>query len=219
MKTHKEPLFYHLLAKVLAKPFIRERLIGWVQDKPYFTLRDLDDRYVYMRRWWLVPKWALEPIWTFEPGNLNSVVSRYEPKSWWPFRWRIHQILRADYDRHYHNHPTAYRTFILDGWYQELSPDHNCRWPSAAAMGDLSLGKVEAFIAGMTAYRPATHWHTIKEVSGEKRLRYEESILPTDGVWTLFCMSNKDRECWGFLVDGKMVNSVTYFEQQWKERT
>lgn len=212
IKKPKEPLFYRLLAKVLAKPFVRDKLINWVQDKPYFTLRDLDNRFVYMRRWWLIPKFALDYVGNCVDGG------HYEPKPWWPFRWRIHQILRADYDRHYHNHPTAYRTFILDGWYQELSPDPNCRWPSASAMGDLSLGKVEAFIAGMTAYRPATHWHTIKEVSGEKRLQYEQSILPTDGVWTLFCMSNRDRECWGFLVDGQMVDSVTYFERQWKER-
>ena len=214
-KKSKEPLFYRLLAKALAKPFIRDKLIGWAQDKRYFTLRDLDEEYVYMRRWWLVPKFALE----IHRNGSGAYDWYYEPKPWWPFRWRIHQILRADYDRHYHNHPTAYRTFILDGWYEELSPDPNCRFASATVMGDLQFGKIEAFIAGMTAYRPATHWHTIKKVSGEKRLQYEQSILPTDGVWTLFCMSNKDRECWGFLVDGKMVNSVTYFERQWKERT
>ena len=32
---------------------------------------------------------------------------------------RLHHIMQADFDRELHNHPFKYRTFILDGWYNE----------------------------------------------------------------------------------------------------
>jgi hypothetical protein len=59
----------------------------------------------YMRRYWV-----------FNPYPASN------QKFWWG-RWlpsiRLHHILLPDSDRHLHDHPWAFRTIVLDGWYLE----------------------------------------------------------------------------------------------------
>lgn len=56
---------------------------------------------LYMRRWW--------------------IFNRYDKP--WHIKWlpsiRLHHILVPDQDRHEHDHPWTFRTFVLKGWYIE----------------------------------------------------------------------------------------------------
>jgi hypothetical protein len=82
-----------------------KRLFAWVLIsivrrmtwKTYFHLPG------YMRRWWLR-----------EHGD-------HVPNRWWSCR--VHQILRSDDDRAFHDHPWNYMTIILNGGYTEHTPD------------------------------------------------------------------------------------------------
>ena len=130
-------LFWRLVAFIVTRPAITEWLIKRAQRTPYFHLEG------YMNRWWL-----------FNPTPpLNDGQGRR-------FEWlpsiRIHHILRADNDRHPHNHPWNARTIILRGVYVE-ERDDGCRvrWP------------------GDTATLKANDFHRIVSVSH-------------GGVWTLF---------------------------------
>lgn len=188
----KQPLWAKLLAKLLSRPSVHQHLISWAQSKPYFDITDKTGQ-LYMRRWWLVPGFALAP----HPKH-----GWLDVKPWWPFRWRIHQIVMPDSDRHYHNHPSGYRTFILKGWYRELSPNPNYRFASAQVFGETQHGQITVYRAGDTGKKDANHWHLIEDLSN----------VGEDGVWTLFCLSNKDKQEWGFLVDGKTVHWKDYLQ-------
>ncbi|MDG9928304.1 MULTISPECIES: hypothetical protein [unclassified Pseudomonas] len=92
-------LFWHLLARLLARPRIAGWLIRRSKRTPYFHLDG------YMMRWWL-----------FNPYNLEHNTARH---SWLPWSVRVHHILREDLERHPHDHPWNARTIILRGWYEE----------------------------------------------------------------------------------------------------
>lgn len=99
---------------------------------PYYDLPG------YMERWWLFNSWE-------RPGY----------KQWLP-TIRIHHILRADADRHLHNHPWNAWTVILRGWYLEEREDGlHGRWR-------LNIARIRA-----------SDFHRIVAVS-------------EDGVWTMF---------------------------------
>lgn len=80
-------------------------------------------------------------------------------KRWWG-RWspsvRLHHILLPDADRHLHDHPWAFRTIVLDGWYREERKHHH-RILTKGSMGAMAPGE----------------FHRIDSVS-------------QGGVWTLF---------------------------------
>jgi len=184
----KEPLGWRILAKVLARPSVSRRLIKFAQSRPYFDI--YKDEKLYMRRWWLVPSFALAP----HPKH-----GWLEVKPWWPFRWRIHHIVSADSDPHYHDHQSGYRTFILTGGYCEVSPSKiSTRFPSLYS--NMSAGQLRTFRAGSTASAKATAWHSISAVNPQ--------------TYTLFCMSTKQVHEWGFLVEGVKVHWRTYIQAQ-----
>lgn len=138
------------------------RLVDWIirraQRKPYTHLEN------YMRRWWVV-----------------------RPSRWLPFSIRLHRILRQDLDRTPHNHPCAFRTIVLRGWYcQEL----------LVPFGRDTVRTAVAVGPGDTYALTTDQYHRIAHVSG-------------GGVWTLFIMGKKQGQ-WGFLVDGKHVNRQDY---------
>lgn len=95
---------------------------------------------------------------------------------------RLHWIRRHDCDRDLHNHPFIYRTFVLWGWYEE---ERLGKPPRILTMGSTATGQEHSY-------------HRI-------------AAVPTDGVWTLFCMK-KNSNVWGFLVDGVFVRSKDYFK-------
>lgn len=145
------------------------RLVGWLmrraQAHPYEPLPG------YMNRWWLVA-----------PG---SFLSRFLPLM------RFHEILRADDDRHPHDHPWAFRSLILRGYYTEE------RW-----FGDEDgWARFRLFhSAGDTYELPLGEYHRIAATS-------------TEPVLTL-CILGQKQDTWGFLVSGQRIQWETYFERK-----
>lgn len=131
------------------------------------------------------PYWHLQGYmnrnWVFNPYDKDNV-TRY---SWTRVSARTHHILRADIDRHLHSHPWNARTIILRGWYKEVRLDAH--------------GNEVMFTrrAGDTSRLNHGEYHRIVEVS-------------EGGVWTLF-FTFGNLGPWGFLVDGKKINSDDYF--------
>ena len=100
-------LFWSLLARaIVANPRLVARLIRRAQRTPYAHIMSADGTEVYMRRWWLFNPY---------PHGTDGDGRRWP---WLP-SVRIHHILRADQDRHHHDHPWNARTIILQGYYIE----------------------------------------------------------------------------------------------------
>jgi hypothetical protein len=117
------------------------------------------DGSLYMRRHWI-----------FNPYDVDYT------RTWkWLPSVRLHWIRRADSDRHLHDHPWAWRTIILKGWYVEERIGGHTYRREAGYTGTMDFGE----------------FHRIQEVS-------------PDGVWTLFITWRK-QGTWGFLVDGVKV--------------
>lgn len=151
------------VARFLARhPRVVEALLSYAKRTPYWHLRG------YMNRWW---------VWPFMYG-----------KEWMPFRIRVHEILRADTDPDLHDHPWAFRTMILRGYYTEeyLAGGVLCR---------------RLLRAGETARNGAEHYHRIISVS--------DSTFG-DTVTTLVILGKKKDRTWGFLVNGVHVPYPEY---------
>lgn len=139
---------------------------------------------LYMGRWRVVDEGTLG-------GKLLKLLTGYESV-------RLHHIARPDHDRDLHNHPFDYRTFILDGFYSEVY-EGPCSTLEEDQLG-LHWQPIEAhrFVyRGQTATGSEDKFHRIDQVS-------------VGGVWTLFCMT-KNKDTWGFKVNGFLVDSVRYF--------
>lgn len=128
---------------------------------------------VYMRRWWCLPDFCLR---IDENGHLF-------PKKWVRWAPRVHHIVREDRDDHLHDHPFPFRTFILNGWYDEED----------------IFGAVHRRSEGQTRKANAETFHRINAVS-------------EGGVWTLFVCGKRVHE-WGFLVDSRKVGWRAYFQR------
>lgn len=126
-------------ARYISQPAVAQCVIERAALTPYTDLPG------YMNRTWLFnPTHECDGVEEREFPELASV--------------RIHHILRADYDRHRHNHPFDARIIILKGWYEEEREDgHHLRQP------------------GDTAALGADVFHKITMVS-------------EGGVWTMFFM-------------------------------
>lgn len=166
----KNPI-WTAIAAIATIPVVKVWLVDRAQRTPYTHIMSPDGSSCYMGRWWL-----------FNPYPASGAAKR---KGWgWLPSVRIHHIMRADGDRHHHDHPWNARTIILDGWYLE---ERNCKLfadhPPA----------VQAFyrMAGDTQTLKFGEYHRIAEVSH-------------GGVWTLF-ITWKYRGTWGFDVDGVKV--------------
>ena len=131
---------------------ISEKFVDWLIERakrtPYFHLDG------YMNRYWLLPYG-------------RQVIAA-----------RIHQILRSDIDRFYHDHPWSYVSVILRGGYWEVTPMFNS---SGIYIGDVR----KWYGAGSVIFRPAKTWHRLEVREGET-------------VWTLF-ITGKYRQKWGYL--------------------
>lgn len=145
-----------LLAKLLATRWVFA-LIKFIAFRTPHGHIQSSEGDLYMGRWWFI-----------------------KPRKWLPFSVRLHHICRADNDRHLHDHPFAYRTFILDGNYYEIT----------------EANRLNVLAKGMTAYSPLGRWHRISAVS-------------LGGVWTLFVMGRNNHD-WAFLVDGQRVDRKVY---------
>lgn len=147
------------LARVLAVPPVADAIIARAMCTPFFHLPG------YMERWWV-----------FNPyqDSHGQIIERS-----WLMRClpsiRVQHIMRADNERHRHDHPWNARTFILRGWYME----------------DRKGAPLRCCLEGTTARLGYGEYHRIVEVS-------------PGGVWTLF-ITWKHQGTWGFEVDGKKI--------------
>ena len=84
-------------------------------------------------------KWR-EELWC----ETDVYVRRWYVETPW-FSLRLHHWLHSDDDRHFHDHPWWFMTFVLSGGYTDCSP---------AGEERMREGKI--------AFRPALHRHTVK---------------------------------------------------------
>lgn len=150
-------LLWCAFAWIVSRRGVTDYLVKRAQRTPYVDIRSADGTDTYMRRWWL-----------FNPYHDTPGLRRF---GWCPISIRVHQILRADQDRHLHDHPWNARSVILAGGYREIRADGRilCREP-----GDtLSLRHGE--------------FHRIA------------SVDPQTGATTLF-ITGRYRGVWGFKI-------------------
>lgn len=162
--------------------YIADKLIQRAKRTPY---KHLDG---YMNRWWLFNPYQDS---TGAPVKRNWLL-RMLPSV------RIHQILKADDDRHLHDHPWDARTVILKGWYdeirEEIYPEYG---PTESAMMAFGVPvRMHHRVAGDTVKLNFGEYHRITRVSA-------------GGVFTLF-ITYRYRGTWGFKVHGKKIPYFDY---------
>lgn len=192
------PLSWRLAAWLATRKPVTVWLMRRAFRTPYSHITSADGTDVYMRRFWLFNPYV------GESGARTSGSDAARRRSWWREMLpsvRLHHIMRADQDRHLHDHPWNARTIILKGWYEEeryvdesaeggakrellARQPNGHRWGADATRRSLR-------IAGYTGRLLFGQYHRITQV-------------PRDGVWTLFITWRK-RGSWGFDVDGHKV--------------
>lgn len=175
-------IFWQIIAWIVTRSVIKNWLIKRAMRTPYAHIKAPDTDDIYMFRFWL-----------FNPYQFSDW--RYNKKhiKWLP-SIRIHFIMRADKDRHLHNHPWAARTIILDGWYAELREIDEAGVKNADF---IELSREGESYAGF--YRKTGDTDTLKCDT-----YHRISSVSNGGVTTLFFTYAK-QETWGFKVDGKQV--------------
>lgn len=114
----------------------------------------------YMNRYWLLPY-----------GNRKGALD---------FAARIHQILRSDDARAFHDHPWNYLTIVLRGGYTEVKPVFD--------KSGLFIGETRKWCGpGSILWRPAKSWHRLELPTGKD-------------AWTLFITGSWQQK-WGFMVE------------------
>lgn len=119
-------VLWNLFALVASTPAIRDRIVAHCRKHPYEHIYNNGD--LYMERFWLFR----ERRWLLGAGA------------------RLHIIHRPDYDRVKHDHPTAFRTVILQNGYtqEDIFGIHERLW------------------VGDTERRPEGYFHRITEIHG-----------------------------------------------------
>ncbi|NMX77763.1 hypothetical protein HBO23_32870 [Pseudomonas sp. WS 5532] len=140
---------------------LRNKLFRYAASFPYEPLPG------YMKRWWLV-----------RPTRITWL------RRLQPFTVRFHWIEREDRDPHCHDHPWAFRTLILHGWYTEELMSND---------GSISS---KNRIAGDSYRRELGQFHRISRVS-------------PGGVLTLVIIGKK-RDSWGFKVEDARIDWRSY---------
>lgn len=101
---------------------------------------------------------------------------------------RLHRILREDYDRHPHNHPWKFRSFILTGGYSESLLSEN----GSLVVNDVRPGR--SYARGRESYHRITQIYT------------------DEPLWTLCVFSEMKNNGWGFMTENGHVDSHSYLE-------
>lgn len=100
---------------------------------------------------------------------------------------RLHYWLRSDDKRYMHDHPWNFRTFVLKGYYYDVSSKDEV---------EMNIREKVSF----TAYRKANHKHYVK--------------IPKPGVITLLFCGRPHRK-WGFWIPGRknLLRPLKYFDK------
>lgn len=171
----RDELWTSVACVIADSPALLQALKRNAGEKPYFPIGPESDPY--MLRAWLQPRWSL-----MDRGD-----GVLEPKSWHRRLWswlpsiRMHKILRPDADRCLHDHPAAFRSLIVSGFYVEDA--------LYAGPRPLPVTRWE----GTSYFCPAERMHRIAHVS-------------KGGVWTIVIWyPTRRKDSWGFLVNGIKV--------------
>lgn len=128
--------------------------------------------------------------WLFNPYPASGGAKR---RGWgWLPSIRLHRIMHADKDRHYHDHPWHARTIILDGWYTEVQP---------AYTGKKNGQKIFITLPNFCA----THHRKTGDTAPIKYEHYHKIIAVSAGGVTTVFITWRYRGDWGFLVAGKKM--------------
>jgi hypothetical protein len=172
------------LAKLFARPTIRDWIIDKAMKTPYYHIMSPDGVELYMARYWLF-------------NEVKMVKGKGRRKyPFIPFSIRVHRIRVPDVDRDLHDHPWNARTFILSGWYHETRRverdpiDGYENWADRYTTGQFSRD------TGTTATLQYGEYHRITKVSAFE-------------CWTMFVMGRFQGD-WGFLVNGRKVPRWRY---------
>lgn len=101
------------------------------------------------------------------------------------FNLYLHQILKSDEDRHFHDHPWSFRSYILRGSYEEqfrCPPDFNA-----------------------THYRRYRRYDLVRHPAED----VHSLTLVTPEVWTLVLTSGRAR-VWGYQTEQGWIDFKTY---------
>lgn len=131
-----------------------------------------------------------------EPLGKNSCPYAYRWVLITPwFSIRVHHFLRSDDKRYFHDHAWDFWTFILKGYYWDVSP-YNWNLKNKAS-NEMLITRIKRK-AGKLYKVPAEHRHYVE--------------IPKKGCWTLvFC--KKPRRKWGFWVGEKFRRPLKYFHK------
>jgi hypothetical protein len=106
------------------------------------------------------------------------------------FEIYIHGIYKKDMDLHLHSHPWNIWTMVLSGGYVEVLWDEKNKRNVFRYRRRFNMG-----------YRNVCQFHKIGR------------LLKTP-TYTLAIVGNRQPELWGYLVDGKFVDHITYRERK-----
>ena len=149
----------------------RERIV-WKNVNPEATGNLTGD--VYLARYYVWPA-------------ARDDESRDIDQPWRP-RILLHHIAMKDEDRHMHDHPWSFLSFVLQGSYYEERPHPTFGWPRrfGALRRERSL-----------AFRPASSLHRVQSIR-------------VGGVWTVLLCGQRQRE-WGYLTETGWVRWDRYW--------
>lgn len=118
------------------------------------------------------------------------------------FSIRVHHFLRSDDKRYFHDHAWDFWTFILKGYYYDVSDSKGFPWGYKDVNYNTETGmfvRRSKRVAGKLYKVPAEHRHYVEVPEG-------------GGCWTLvFC--KKPRRKWGFWVGEKFRRPLKYFHK------
>jgi hypothetical protein len=136
----------------------------------------------------------MKPFWKTKNFQFRWNEPLGKPECPYAYRWvliifgysiRLHRWLRSDDKRHMHDHAWNFRTFVIKGYYTDVSVINN---------------KIIRDLVIWSAYRKAEHKHYVD--------------VPEEGCWTiLFC--SKPLRKWGFWVDGKIFKRPLKYFHKW----
>jgi hypothetical protein len=175
-----------LIGRVLCKPAIRSALLDIARQTPGEHIYGGPNGDIYMYRYWL----------------FNKITKDRRKYPFIPFSIRIHRIMRADADRHLHDHPFNAWYWIMGGGYEEV----RVAKPTLADPNWSRENMVEyQRLPGDAVTVKHNEFHKITKIHDTR-----------DGALTLFVFG-RYKGPWGFLVDGRKMLRAEY-ERRYKPK-
>lgn len=168
-----------LVGKILMQRRVRDWLIAVSMNDPDEHIKSPTCGTIYMYRFWL----------------FNRITNYKRKYPWIPFSIRMHRIMRADVDRHLHDHPFWSRRWVLSGGYEEVFPApstlKNPNWDHRELVERQCL-------PGFTSTLDFNQYHRITK-------------LADGGSWSLFVIGDYKGD-WGFMVNGEKIPHKEYIQ-------